>query len=121
MHFLQKDANSVNLLSTYSCFFSDLQIMPRAQNAHAIINAGFLFKIANDNVEECRIVYGGVNPKFIHATQTEAFLQGRKLYDNGILQKAYEYLDQEVVCDYIPPDATPTYRKNLAISLFYKV
>lgn len=95
--------------------------MPRAQNAHAIVNAGFLVKLKNNTVDECRIVYGGINPGFIHATQTEALLKTQKLYDNSTLMKIYKSLDKELICDYVLPDPTPEYRKNLAISLFYKV
>lgn len=95
--------------------------MPRAQNAHAIINAGFLFKFNNNLVEKCTIIYGGVNPKFIHCEKTEAYLTGKNLYDNSTLKQAYQLLDQELLCDSIAPDPSPEYRKQLAISLFYKV
>lgn len=97
------------------------QIMPRAQNAHAIVNAGFLVKLTNDLVEECRIVYGGINPSFIRANKTEAILLKKKLYDNNTLMTVFNSLKQEVICDYVLPDPTPQYRQNLAISLFYKV
>jgi xanthine dehydrogenase/oxidase len=43
--------------------------MPRAQNAHAYVNAGFLFKISmNDGgkvLAKPSIVYGGINPLFV--------------------------------------------------------
>lgn len=49
--------------------FSILQIMPRAQNAHAYVNAGFLFKInVNDSgkvLAKPTIVFGGINPEFV--------------------------------------------------------
>lgn len=95
--------------------------MPRAQNAHAMVNAGFLIKLHNDLVYECNIIYGGINPNFVHALKTEFSLKGQKLYDNSTLMKVYKSLDKELVCDYVLPDPTPAYRKNLAIALFYKV
>lgn len=95
--------------------------MPRSQNAHAIVNAGFLMKLNSNLVEECRIVYGGINPNFIRAEGTEKLLKGQKLYDNATLLKAYKCLDQELIPSDSPPDPKPEYRKNLAISLFYKV
>lgn len=101
--------------------FSSSQIMPRAQNAHAIVNAGFLMNFNSNTITECRIVYGGINPNFIRARATEAVLNRQKLFDNNTLKGAYDSLDKEVICDYHPPDPTPEYRKNLAISLFYKV
>ena len=43
--------------------------MPRAQNAHAYVNAGFLFKmnVVNDGkvLAKPTIVYGGINPQFV--------------------------------------------------------
>jgi xanthine dehydrogenase/oxidase len=49
--------------------FSNFQIMPRAQNAHAYVNAGFLFKLnktAKGKVmKKPIIVYGGINPYFV--------------------------------------------------------
>lgn len=95
--------------------------MPRAQNAHAMVNAGFLMKVNTNLVEECRIVYGGINPKFIRARATESLLKGKRLYENATMQRVYRTLDQELIANYSPPEPKPEYRKNLAISLFYKV
>lgn len=43
--------------------------MPRAQNAHAYVNAGFLFKVDKQNsytvLEKPTILFGGINPKFV--------------------------------------------------------
>lgn len=97
------------------------QIMPRAQNTHAHINAGFLFKFNNNLIDEARIIYGNINPTFIHATETEGFLKGKNLFDNDILQQTYAILSKELDPDLIPPDPQPEFRKQLAIALFYKV
>lgn len=94
--------------------------MPRAQNAHAYVNAAFLFKFNGEIVDSARICFGGINPAFIHATNTEKSLQGKNLYTNETLQSAISYLDNEVTPDWVLPDASPEYRKELAISLFYK-
>lgn len=95
--------------------------MARAQNTHALVNAGFLLKLQNDSVVSARIVYGGINPKFIHATKTENYLKGKRLFDNNVLQGAFQSLDAELQPDYVLPDSKPEFRKLLAISLFYKV
>lgn len=47
-------------------------------------------------------------------------LQGRELYQNDTLQAAIRCLNQELQPDWELPNASPEYRKNLAISLFYK-
>ena len=49
--------------------FSNFQIMPRAQNAHAYVNAGFLIQLQKGTkgrvVKKPTIVYGGINPYFV--------------------------------------------------------
>jgi len=43
--------------------------MPRAQNAHAYVNAGFLFQVQKDTkgrvLKKPTIVYGGINCNFV--------------------------------------------------------
>lgn len=104
------------------------QIMIRAQNAHAYVNAGFLFQFKLldplkrlNAISLCRICYGGINPDFVHATATEQILNGTTdLYSNGGLKKAIDSLKKELQPDWILPDASSEYRKNLAIALFYR-
>uniref|UniRef100_A0A6P7EZ01 Xanthine dehydrogenase-like n=1 Tax=Diabrotica virgifera virgifera TaxID=50390 RepID=A0A6P7EZ01_DIAVI len=100
--------------------YATYKMMPRAQNAHAMVNAGFLVKLKNNVVTYANIVYGGINPQFIHASKTEKFLIQQNLYKNDTLQKAFNSLKQELIPDWVLPDPTPEFRKNLAISLFYK-
>lgn len=44
--------------------------MPRAQNAHAHVNAGFLFKLdgAGKVLEKPNIIIGGINKDFVSKT-----------------------------------------------------
>lgn len=92
--------------------------MPRAQNAHAMVNAAFLFEYQmNDSkmsVKSCRICYGGINPKFIHAEATEKLLTGiDDFYTDDILQKAIKSLQSEIQPDSILPDPPADYRQFL--------
>ncbi|XP_047097129.1 indole-3-acetaldehyde oxidase-like [Schistocerca piceifrons] len=107
-----------------SYYFRSYKIMPRAQNAHAYVNAGFLVQLdrtkAGHIVGKPRIVFGGINKDTIHATKTEEFLEDKNVYDKMVLLHALEILDSELKPDYTPPDATPEYRKQLAEGLFYK-
>ncbi|XP_072948794.1 xanthine dehydrogenase-like [Epargyreus clarus] len=97
------------------------KIMPRAQNAHAMVNAGFLYKLSPDNkVQDCRIVYGGLSPTFSRATKTEKFLKNRKLFVNETLSEAIKVLSNEMVVTEDPPNPSVAYRRQLAIALFYK-
>lgn len=105
--------------------FRSYKIMPRAQNAHALVNAAFLFEFeqidGKKTIKSCRICYGGINPKFIHAEVTENLLIGVvDFYTNECLSKAIKSLQNELVPDSILPDAPAEYRQNLALALFYR-
>ncbi|KAJ8967053.1 hypothetical protein NQ317_000045 [Molorchus minor] len=90
------------------------KIMMRAKNTHALVNA------AGNIVQSARIIYGAINPSFVHATSTENYLIGKNLFDNNVLKSAYQALDRELKPDWVLPDPKPEFRKLLAISLFYK-
>ncbi|XP_070499176.1 xanthine dehydrogenase-like [Chironomus tepperi] len=100
--------------------FRSYKIMPRAQNAHAYVNAAFLLEMNKTKVITARICFGGINPDFVHAEKTEKFLVGQDLFKNETLQQALSTLSDEINPDWVLPDASPEYRKNLALSLFYK-
>lgn len=94
--------------------------MPRAQNAHAYINAGFLIELDQEEVKSARICFGGVELSFVHATQTEQSLIGKQFYSNETLTETLNQLSDELKPDHILPDASPEYRKMLSTALFYK-
>lgn len=94
--------------------------MPRAQNAHAYVNAAFLIEWRNNKVTSANICFGGINPEFTHARQTEEKIIGIDLYTNEALTILTKSLASEIKPDYVLLDATPEYRQNLAIALFYK-
>lgn len=58
--------------------------------------------------------------QFVHATATEAALIGYNLYQNTNIQRVLAILEAELNPDWVLPDASPEYRKRLAIGLFYK-
>ncbi|XP_035702304.1 xanthine dehydrogenase/oxidase isoform X3 [Folsomia candida] len=126
--FLKADMRDKLILSVHfpqrstNYHFRSFKITRRYQNAHAYVNAGFLVKVEDGKiVEQPRIVYGGINPEFVHATATEEFLS--KNTDIGsmqVLQNAFQILDKEVNPDFHPPEASPEYRKSLTQSLLYK-
>lgn len=96
--------------------------MPRAQNAHAMINAGFPFEFHNKmTVKLCRICYSGINREFIHADATEHLLMGvENFYSNANVQRAVKSLKIEIHPDNELVDPAPEYWKNLSIALFYR-
>ncbi|EDV43514.1 uncharacterized protein Dana_GF16487 [Drosophila ananassae] len=102
-------------------FFDSYKIMPRAQNAHAYVNAAFLLELeADSRVKSSRICFGGINPEFVHATAIEKFLQGKNPFENGLVEKAFGQLSTLLQPDEVLPDASPVYRRKLACGLFYK-
>lgn len=102
--------------------FKSYKIMPRAQNAHAYVNSGFLFEFNSDKTKvlSAKICFGGINPKFTHAIVTEKLIIGKNIFTNETLKSILKSLSEEIVPDWVLPDASPEYRKNLALSLFYK-
>ncbi|XP_022827163.1 xanthine dehydrogenase 1-like [Spodoptera litura] len=97
------------------------KLMPRAQSSHAIVNAGFLFKLNSSNVvEEATIVYGALSEKFEKAVSTERYLIGRDLFSNDTLQGALKVLDGEMIVEDHPPEPSIEYRRHIAKALFFK-
>ncbi|KAK9891881.1 hypothetical protein WA026_017366, partial [Henosepilachna vigintioctopunctata] len=97
-------------------------IMPRAQNSHALVNAGFLYKLDSENkVQSANLVFGNINPEFIHATETEKFLIGKELFKNETLQGAFTLLAAEINPEPMLPEPEPEFRKQLSLALFFKV
>uniref|UniRef100_A0A182U7C1 FAD-binding PCMH-type domain-containing protein n=1 Tax=Anopheles melas TaxID=34690 RepID=A0A182U7C1_9DIPT len=96
------------------------KVMPRAQNAHAYVNAVFLLQFQDSKLRTASICYGGITPGFTHAVQLESFLVGKDIFDGSVLQKALKMLHTTIAPNYVPPDAAPEYRKQLALSLFYR-
>lgn len=118
-------------------YLKTFKIMARAQNTHAIVNAGFLFSFKpNDELKTListpRVVFGGISSTFVHATKFENGMIGKQLLNQKDFQLGVSLLSQEInpsssYSEYVaggePPEPKedPTYRKQLAISLFYKV
>lgn len=100
--------------------FKSYKIMPRAQNAHAFVNAAFLTEAQGGRIKSANICFGGINPRFSHAIKTEALLIGKDLYCKQTLSEVIKTLQNEISSDWVLPDVSPEYRNNLAISLFYK-
>lgn len=99
-----------------------MKITPRVQNAHAIVNAGFLLEInaSTGNVNSARICYGNIRPDFSHASNVESFLKGKSLYDHEVLAKTFQLLTATINPQVVLPEASPAYRRLLSCGLFYK-
>ncbi|XP_076232212.1 xanthine dehydrogenase/oxidase [Calliopsis andreniformis] len=102
--------------------YRSFKIMPRAQNAHALVNAGFLFKLDGTGhvLETPNIIIGGIHKQFLHASKTEKYLVQKSIFDRGVVKEAIRTLSSELDPDHVLPDYSPAFRKTLAEGLFYK-
>ncbi|XP_061707826.1 uncharacterized protein LOC133518213 [Cydia pomonella] len=102
--------------------FVSFKIMPRGQSAHAQVNAAFLYEFHHDGetVRSARIVIGGISATFVHASHTEEYVVGKKIFTDEVLQGALKVLEQELKPEEIAGEFKPEYRKKCALGLFYK-
>lgn len=121
MFFVNNAVNNSKAVLLTRHAITDFQIMPRNQNALAIVNAAFLVKLKKDTITDVSIVYGNISAEFNHAKKTESFLEGTNIFNNSTLQTAIGILHDEIEPEDEPPKASPECRKKIAIGLFYKV
>ncbi|XP_046583492.1 indole-3-acetaldehyde oxidase-like [Haliotis rubra] len=98
------------------------KISPRHQNAHAYVNAAFCMVVDSQNrvVGRPSLVFGGISPNTIHASKTEDLMMGKCLSDASLLQDILKYLFAELQPTQQKLSASPEYRRQLAVNLFYK-
>ncbi|KAM7359329.1 uncharacterized protein ACRADG_006685 [Cochliomyia hominivorax] len=101
--------------------FKSYKIMPRAQNAHAFVNAGFLFEVDKlGKVSNARICFGGIAPEFVHASGVEELLKDQIFYDKPIVDKLFGELSQSLQPNAVLPEPSPEYRRKLACGIMLK-
>ncbi|KAH8389372.1 hypothetical protein KR200_001891 [Drosophila serrata] len=103
--------------------FGSYKILPRAQNVHAYVNAGFLIEwqdIQRRIVRSARICFGNIRPDYVHDDELEQLLPGRDLYDPATVAQIFQQLPASLQPEERPPEASPEYRQILACSLLYK-
>jgi xanthine dehydrogenase/oxidase len=99
------------------------KVMPRFQNAHAYVNAGFRIQFDPSSFTVTTpptLVFGGIAEHGVTAAQTASYLNGKVLTDKDTLRNALTILEKELVPNEPPVATSPKYRKTLACSLFYK-
>ncbi|CAG0880344.1 unnamed protein product [Cyprideis torosa] len=105
--------------------FRSFKIMPRFENAHAYVNAAFMLPVVTRNSEiivqgRPSLCFGGIRSSFTHAVETETYLENKSLSDETVVQSALRILGSELIPDSDIHDASPEYRRELAVSLLYK-
>src|SRR5947207_12363763 len=99
------------------------KIAYRDQNAHAIVNAGFIARLRKSTIESATIIYGGLAKMPSRITKTEAVMIGQP-WNDATLQEALEVLAGEVAAAIEPMPGTnflpDGYRESLCETLLYK-
>lgn len=87
----------------------------------AIVNAALQVKLNDSNVvENCCLIYGGMAPITIAAKRAIAYLKGKKFTNPKTLEGVMNALEQDFDLRFGVPGGMATYRKSLALGLFYK-
>ncbi|XP_059138916.1 uncharacterized protein LOC131927201 [Physella acuta] len=96
----------------------------RLQSSQAYISSGFMVDADSSQnflvKSKPSIVIQGLSSQMIHAVQTESFLTGKALGDTAVLKNALAILNSELIPQTLPNWANPSYRKSLALGMFYK-
>ncbi|KAI8427486.1 hypothetical protein MSG28_002019 [Choristoneura fumiferana] len=98
-------------------------IMPRAQSAHAQVNAAFLYEFEQDKetVRSVRIVIGGISADFVHAWKTERYIAGKMVFKDEVLHGALNELKEDLsVAEQIAGEMKPEFKIKCALGLLYK-
>lgn len=95
----------------------------RREDDIAIVNAGMRIYLKEKDgqwvVSEASIVYGGVAPVSLPASNTENFLIGQ-CWDEDLLQGAVRALDKDILLKENAPGGMVEFRRSLTSSFFFK-
>jgi xanthine dehydrogenase/oxidase len=87
----------------------------------AIVTAAFRVRLDDGGlVSDISLVYGGMAPKTVEAKLTIKTLLGEKWHSSTTLDSGMATLSQEFDLNFEVPGGMATYRKTLAVSLFFR-
>jgi xanthine dehydrogenase/oxidase len=87
----------------------------------AIVTSAFRVRLDNDGlITDASLSYGGMAAKTVLATETMETLLGKKWHSSATLNEAMASLAQEFDLAYSVLGGMATYRKTLALSLFFR-
>ncbi|OAA55836.1 Aldehyde oxidase/xanthine dehydrogenase [Niveomyces insectorum RCEF 264] len=102
-------------------YFRAYKQAKRKDDDIAIVTAAMRVRLDADGVvTQCNLVYGGMAPTTVAATTTNTFLVGRRLAELATLEGAMNALEQDFNLPFSVPGGMASYRKALALSLFYR-
>ncbi|KAK3490396.1 xanthine dehydrogenase [Neurospora hispaniola] len=87
----------------------------------AIVTSAFRVRLNEDGiVDQCSLVYGGMAPTTVGAKTANSYLLGKKFAEQETLEGVMNALEQDFNLSFSVPGGMATYRKSLAIGLFYR-
>lgn len=87
----------------------------------AIVNAALRIRLDNaDTVQSVNLVYGGMAPTTITASEAQTRLQGKVWTDLKTLEETMQALENDFDLRFGVPGGMATYRKSLALGFFYR-
>ncbi|KKA20457.1 Xanthine dehydrogenase [Rasamsonia emersonii CBS 393.64] len=93
----------------------------RKEDDIAIVTAGFRVRLNEKGiVEDVSLAYGGMAPVTLLATDCAKFLIGKQWKSSQTLQGALKTLEQTFQLPYGVPGGMATYRRTLALSMFFR-
>ncbi|KAF6211819.1 hypothetical protein GE061_012334 [Apolygus lucorum] len=99
------------------------KVMPKRQNSLALMSAGFLFRMLNDDCkveEEPKIIFTNIDKDLGHCPNAESVFIGKSIWDPELLTRAMDALYSEIQPAHNPMKPSPEYRRKLACSLLYR-
>ncbi|KAF3765499.1 hypothetical protein M406DRAFT_105851 [Cryphonectria parasitica EP155] len=102
-------------------FFRAYKQAKRKDDDIAIVTSAQRVRLDDDGVvEEANLVYGGMAAWTIAARQANEFLVGKKFADLETLEGAMNALERDFNLPFSVPGGMASYRRALALSLFYR-
>ncbi|KAL1900924.1 hypothetical protein Sste5346_001985 [Sporothrix stenoceras] len=102
-------------------YFRAYKQAKRKDDDIAIVTTAMRIRLdANGVIEQCNLVYGGMAPTTVSAKTANAFLVGRKFAELETVEGGMNALEKDFNLPFSVPGGMASYRKALALSLFYR-
>ncbi|KAB7507098.1 putative aldehyde oxidase 1 [Armadillidium nasatum] len=104
--------------------YRSYKVMPRNANSRAYVAAAFCIEFDTSTGHTVTgspvLAFTGISSTFVRATETEAYLIGKDLEDQTVLQGALTTLAAEMVPDTPPEDPSDQYKIAVSQTLLYR-
>ncbi|EPE07679.1 xanthine dehydrogenase [Ophiostoma piceae UAMH 11346] len=102
-------------------FFRAYKQAKRKDDDIAIVTTAMRIRLSDDGiVEQCNLVYGGMAATTVSAKTANQYLIGRQLASQETVEGVMDALEKDFSLPFSVPGGMASYRKALALSLFYR-